>query len=77
MKHCDGVTARIRLDLSIRLGFGKSTERRDHVVFPCWRRSEAKGSLDTFTNSKDIEVRVEERRVDVRCVEWICRSKGD
>ena len=77
MEHRDGVTASIRLDLSIRLSIGKSTERRDHVVFPCRRSSEAKGGLYTFTNSKDVEVRVEERGINVRSVEWVCRSKGD
>ena len=77
MEQCDGVTASIRLDLSIRLGFGKSTERRDHVVFPCRPSSEAKSGFYTFTYSEDVEVRVKELGVDVRCVEWVCRSKGD
>jgi hypothetical protein len=77
VEHRDGVSARIRLDLSIRLGLGQSTEWRDHIVFPCWRRSEAKGRLYTFANSEDVEVRVEERGIDVRRVEWVCRSKCD
>jgi hypothetical protein len=75
--HRSSVAACICLDLNICLGVGQSAEWRDHVVFPCWRRGEAKGGLYTFANSEDVEVRVEERGINVRCVEWICRSKGD
>ena len=77
VEHRTSVAPCIRLDLSIGLGIGKSTEWSDHVVLPCWRRGEAKDCLYRFTDSEDIEGRVEERRVDLGCVECVCGSKGD
>src|SRR6266702_1255362 len=77
VEHSTSVAARIRLDLSIRLGPSKSAEWSDHVVLPCWRCGEPKRCLYPFADGKDIEVRVEERGVDVRWVEGVCRSKGD
>ena len=77
VEHSGGVAARIRLDLSIRLGLSKSAKWSDHVVLPRWRGGEPKRCLYPFADSGDIEVRVEKRGVDVRWVEGVCRSKGD
>ena len=64
MEHGDGITALIRLDLN----FSESAVWPNHVILPRWPCGEVKDCLYTFADREDIEARVEERRIDVKCV---------